>query len=153
MGQTRLSHAGRLAIAARLLLLAVLACPAHAYAGHDQPTDDLVYFLPMAADRAKRLLDVGEKITFIDLRSAAEYKEQRLPGARSIPLKELDKRHGEIPKTGRVILYCGCPPGNVEEGYAYQLLRDLGYRNISVLEGGFAEWRKRGYPVESDARR
>lgn len=150
MDQARLPDTNRRALSRRYLLWSLLAAciPATSQAGHDQPTDDLVYFLPMAAERAKRLLDVGEKITFVDVRPAAEFKQQRLPRAQSIPLKELDKRHAEIPKAGRVVLYCGCPPGKVEEGYAYQLLRDLGYRNVSVLEGGFTEWRTRGYPVE-----
>lgn len=154
MDEARLSHAGRRALGApHLLLLGILACvPWPVYPGHDQPTDDLVYFLPMPPDRAKRLLDVGENIVFIDLRPAAEFKAERLPRAQSIPLNELSRRHAEIPKTGRVVLYCGCPPGKVEEGYAYQTLRDLGYRNVSVLEGGFAEWRNRGYPVETSAR-
>lgn len=153
MDQARLSSTNRLAISRPyLLLLSLLVCaPAPSRAGHDQPTDDLVYYLPIAPERAKRLLDVGEKIVFIDLRPSPEFKQQRLPRAQSIPLKELDKRHPEIPKAGRVVLYCGCPPGKVEEGYAYQLLRDLGYRNVSVLEGGFAEWRRRGYPVEPGA--
>lgn len=151
MDEARLSHAGRRTLGApQLLLLSILACVSLAgNAGHDQPTDDLVYFLPMAPDRARRLLDVGEKIVFIDLRPRAEFDRQRLPHARSIPLKELEGRAALVPKTGRVILYCGCPPGKVDEAYAYQLLRDLGYRNVSVLEGGFAEWQKRGYPVEA----
>lgn len=151
MDEARLSHAGRRALRApHLLLLGFLACvPWSVYPGHDQPDEDLVYFLPMPAERAKRLLDVGEKIVFIDLRPRAEFDRQRLPRAQSIPLKELEGRAALIPKAGRVILYCGCPPGKVDEAYAYQLLRDLGYRNVSVLEGGFAEWQKRGYPVET----
>lgn len=118
-----------------------------ARAGHDQPTEDLVYFLPIPAERAKRLLDNGEALLFIDLRPAQEFAVRRLPRARSIPLKELPQRLEEIPKSGRVVLYCGCPPGQVEEGYAYQLLRDRGHRNISVLAEGFEGWVQRGYPV------
>jgi len=133
------------------MLLLCLPLSAPCLAGHDQPEEDLVYFLPIAPDRAKRLLDVGEKIVFIDLRSRADFAQQRLPGARSIPLNELEKRYPEVPKTGRVVLYCACPDGRIEEGFSYQLLRDQGYRNVSVLEGGFAAWRARGYPLESGA--
>jgi len=121
-------------------------------AGHDQPTEDLVYFLPMAPERAKRLLDGGEKLWLIDLRAARDFKQRRLPGARSLPLEELDKRYHEIPQAGRVVLYCACPPGRVEEASAYQLLRSFGYRNVSVLDGGFEEWLRRGYPVEGEPR-
>ncbi len=135
---------------AYLPLLGLLECVATpSGADHDMVTNDLVYYLPTAPERAKRLLDTGEHILFIDLRTPSEFKQQHLPGAHSIPLNELDKRHPEIPKTGRVVLYCACPPGKVEEGYSYQLLRERGYRNVSVLEGGFAEWRARGYLLET----
>ncbi len=127
-------------------LLALLSLPG--FAGHDQPQEDLVYFLPIAAERVKRLLDSGEKLLLVDLRSRQEFERQHLPGARSIPRTELDKRFHEIPRTGRVVLYCACAPDKIEESYAYQFLRGLSYRNVSVLEGGFNEWRKRGYPIE-----
>ncbi len=45
-----------------------------------------------------------------------------------------------------MILYCACPFD--EASAAYQILRDLGYRNISVMEEGFAGWTKRGYQIE-----
>lgn len=151
MDQTRLSGtSGRALSTALLLLLSLLlyiSLPVRA--GHDQPEEDLIYFLPILPERVKRLLDVGERIQFIDLRLQDEFQRQHLPGARSIPLKELERRHPEVPKSGYVILYCGCPPGKVEEAFAYQWLRHLGYRNVSVLQGGFNEWRKLGYPVES----
>jgi len=135
--------------AAGLFLAVVLALPPlAARAGHDQVEDDLVYFLPIAAERAKRLLDAGETIWFVDLRSVEDFKQQRVPGAHSIPLHDLSKRYQRIPTDGRVVLYCGCAEGNIEEGYAYQVLRGFGYRNVSVLEGGFAEWLRLGYPVE-----
>lgn len=130
-----------------ILLAASLVTTLSIRAGHDQPTEDLVYFLPIAAERAKQLLDSGEKLIFIDLREPAAFAARRLPGARSIPLKELPQRLEEVPKTGRVVLYCGCPPGKVEEAYAYQLLRDNGYRNVSVLAEGFEGWGQRGYPL------
>jgi len=122
--------------------------PLPAQAGHDQVEDDLTYFLPITPERTKQFLDADEALWFVDLRGADEFKRQRLPGAHSIPLPELTNRFDKIPKTGRVVLYCACPDGNIEEGYAYQLLRSFGYRNVTVLEGGFNEWARRGYPVE-----
>lgn len=102
--------------------------------------------LAIPAEYVKRLLDGGEQVLFVDLRPAAEFRKARLPGARSVPLLELTRRSQEIPKTGRVILYCACPPEQLHA--AYQFLRDQGYRNISVLEDGFLGWIKREYQVE-----
>jgi len=102
--------------------------------------------LSVPAPYVKRLLDEGEMLIFIDLRPADEFKRERLPGARSVPLRELLRRYAEVPRTGRVILYCDCLPEEIQA--AYQSLRDQGYRNISVMEEGFPGWVKRGYSVE-----
>jgi rhodanese-related sulfurtransferase len=128
----------------------LILLPLASWAGHDQVEDDLVYFLRIQADRVKQLLDSGEAVWLVDLREPDEFKRQHLPGAHSLPLKQLQRSFMKVPRTGRVVLYCSCAEGNVDEGYSYQLLRELGYRNVSVLEGGFTEWRRLGYPVETD---
>lgn len=115
-----------------------------AWAGHDEEYIDMI-----PAVRIKAMLDAGEKILFVDLRSSAEFQKSRLPGARSIPVAELQKRYQEIPKSGRVILYCACPPGGVDESYSYLALRGKGYRNVSVLQEGFSGWLQRNLPTES----
>ena len=114
------------------------------YGGHDP--DELISYT-VTPERVKLFLDVGEKLLFFDLRPAKEFQKRRLPGARSIPATELGKRYGEIPKTGRVILYCDCPPKEIDS--AYLSLENKGYRNLSVMEEGFSGWVKRKYPVES----
>ncbi|HEX2932277.1 MAG TPA: rhodanese-like domain-containing protein, partial [Candidatus Binatia bacterium] len=89
-----------------LLILVLLGvfCPMAARAGHG--VEDTVDNL--SADRAKQLLDAGEKLVFVDLRPAKEFQQSRLPGARSIPIAEIANRFNEIPKNGRVVLYCDC---------------------------------------------
>ena len=72
-----------------------------------------------------------------------------MPGALSIPISELPKRLGEIPKAGRAVLYCACPPGGLDESYSYLMLRGNGYRNVAVLENGFSAWAQRKFPTES----
>jgi len=95
------------------------------------------------------MLEGGEKILFVDLRPAGDFQKSRLPGARSIPITELQNRDQEIPKSGRVILYCACPPGGVDEAYSYLALRGKGFRNVSVLQDGFSGWAQRKFPTES----
>jgi len=120
--------------------------PAVAPAGHGvEDTIDTV-----SADRVKLLLDSGEKLIFIDLRPSKEFQEKRLPGARSIPMTELAKRFEEIPKTGRVVLYCACQISEVADKAVF--LEYRGYRNIFVMSEGYAGWLKRGYPVETSRR-
>lgn len=127
--------------------VALVVLAGSARAGHDE--EEPVNLI--APDQVKRLLDIGEKIAFIDLRDAPAFRQGRLPQARSLPIAELGKRWAEIPRSGRVILYCPCPQGRKDETYAYLLLRKERYRNVSVLDGGYTEWTKRGYPTQVGA--
>ena len=121
---------------------------ANAQAGHDY--EEPVEFI--AQQQVKKLIDIGEDVVFIDLRSTEEFGKGHLPGAKSIPVEALRERWKEIPTAGRVVLYCACPPGQKDEMYAFTLLRQEKYRNITFLEAGFAEWAKHGLPVETATR-
>jgi rhodanese-related sulfurtransferase len=123
-------------------------CPELTQAGHE--FDETIETIK--SEQVKRFLDAGEKLVLVDLRPVKEFKEKRLPGARSISVTELEKRFSEIPKTGRVVLYCGCPPGGADESYSFLFLREKGYRNVSVMEDGFSNWVKQKYPTETGGR-
>jgi len=133
-------------LAALLLAWILTLVPATLQAGHGR--EEINYIGP---DRVKGLLEGGEKILFVDIRPAKEYQEKRVAGARSIPIAEMGKRLSEIPKAGRVIIYCNCKPGG-EDGDAFFLLRDNGYRNVAVMEEGFSGWLKRKFPIETGRR-
>lgn len=101
----------------------------------------------ITVEQVKFFLDGGEQLVLVDLRPLKEFSKRRLPGARSIPLPELRKRFSEIPRAGRVILYCDCSSG--DEAQAFFFLRDHGYRNVTMLERGFPRWVSQKYPLES----
>jgi rhodanese-related sulfurtransferase len=133
-----------------VVCLAVVAgfWPREGLAGHG--AEDPV--TTVTAERVKYYLDAREPMILIDLRPAKEFRQRRVPGARSIPMKEIEKRWQEIPKFGRVILYCDCPQNDlVQEAYLF-LKDDHGYPNIAIMSEAFKDWVKRKYPVETDGR-
>lgn len=74
-----------------------------------------------------------------------------IPGTdASIPHDRLDLLKDAIgeDRDKRAVLYCGT---STRIRVALQLLREEGYRSISVLEDGFRGWERAGYPVESGA--
>ena len=117
-------------------------------AGHGTEYD----VVTVTAEQVKGFLDAREKMVLIDLRPAVEFQKSRLPGARSVPMKELEKRFREIPQSGRVVLYCDCSQNQIIE-QAYQVLKDYGYRNTAVLADPYQDWLRRKYPVESGAKK
>ena len=85
------------------------------------------------------------KVTVLDVRPAEEYRAAHIAGAVSVPLKELEKRLGGLPKGRAIVAYCRGPYCLLAPD-AVKLLRAWGYRAVA-LEDGVAEWRARGLPV------
>jgi rhodanese-related sulfurtransferase len=110
----------------------------------DHPAEGYATLIPAAI--VKRILDNGDHAILIDLRPLHEYRKKRLPHAVSIPAAEMEKRLREIPKFGRVILYCACEAQEIADKAI--MLRNQGYRNIAVMPEGFPGWVSLGYPLE-----
>jgi rhodanese-related sulfurtransferase len=95
-----------------------------------------------SADRALR----------VDARISELYAAGHLPGALSLPLDEIDQALPaflrDVPQQRSLIIYCsgyGCPD-SYDLG---QRLREAGYPDVMIYEGGFPEWRDAGLPVET----
>jgi len=132
---------GVVRLTSALALVLVAAAPPAVLAGHGFGLD-----VPQVSPRLlKRLLDQREVVVLVDVRPADAYRKSRLPGARSVPLGDLERRAGEIPRAGLVVLYADVLVDMVE---AQRVLQKRGHDNVEILEGGFAEWVKRGLPVE-----
>ena len=91
---------------------------------------------------ATRLINDSGAIV-LDVREPGEFAAGHLPNARNIPLGELDKRFGDLPK-GKPVLVC-CASG-ARSGKAISLLRQDG-REAFNLAGGVAAWQQAGLPV------
>ena len=88
-------------------------------------------------------------VTVLDVRPEDEFALGHLPGALNIPLAELERRLGELPKSREVIAYCR-GPYCVLSFEAVAALRARGYR-VRRLEDGYPEWKAAGLPVEAVA--
>ncbi len=88
------------------------------------------------------------EVTVLDVRPPEEYAAGHLPGAVNIPLEELERRLGELPKDREVVAYCR-GPYCVLAWEAAARLREKGIP-ARRLEGGLPEWRLAGLPVEAE---
>ena len=124
----------------RALLLAGLAlAPSPASAGHGA----VIPVLTTEVTYAKRLLDAGQPLVFVDLTMC---QEMLVDHALSIPFPELRRRYQEIPRTELVILYCDCATEVLDA--AFHFVTQEGYANASVLPEGYRGWVAHGYPIE-----
>jgi len=84
-------------------------------------------------------------VTILDVRPEDEFALGHLPGALSIPLRELEARLGEIDPKHEVVAYCR-GPYCVLSYEAVAALRARGFK-ARRLEDGLPEWRVAGLPV------
>jgi rhodanese-related sulfurtransferase len=86
----------------------------------------------------------------IDVREAVEHAEERVLGAKLIPLGELERRVAEIDKSQPIYVMCR---GGVRGAQAAEKLAALGCPQVKNLEGGILAWKASGLSVERSARR
>jgi rhodanese-related sulfurtransferase/DNA-binding transcriptional ArsR family regulator len=95
-------------------------------------------------DELRHRAATGE-IIVVDVRPSLEYEAGHIPGARSIPLDELDARLGELPADMEIVAYCRGPYC----AFAHEAVRRLRHhgRRARRLTDGMPEWRIAGEPV------
>lgn len=81
----------------------------------------------------------SKEALFIDVRTAEEYRKGHVPGAISIPLKELETRLKEVPADRTVLLICWSGKRSAQ---ANQLLQQHGFTNTYSVVGGQEQWRE-----------
>ncbi|MBS0522711.1 MAG: metalloregulator ArsR/SmtB family transcription factor [Proteobacteria bacterium] len=91
----------------------------------------------------RRLKD--DSATVLDVRPDDEFAAGHLPGAVNIPLRDLERRLRELPRSREIVAYCR-GPWCVLAFEAVALLRRRGLK-ARRLEDGFPEWKQSGLPT------
>jgi rhodanese-related sulfurtransferase/rubrerythrin len=102
----------------------------------------LDYFRPVSAWSAARLrefleMHVPEDYNLVDVRLPAEYEEKHLPGAKLIPVDELQERLGELDPTKPTITCCSV---GLRSRAAAAMLQNAGFSEVYSLAGGLGSW-------------
>ena len=82
-------------------------------------------------------LQSGKQPCLLDVRTPEEWSICRLPGARLIPLQELEGRVDEIDRDREIVVYCHI---GLRGSAAAELLRNRGYSRVWNLVGGIDAW-------------
>ena len=95
-------------------------------------------------DQLRKRLRDGD-VVVLDVRPEAEYRAGHIRGARSVPVRDLTARLGEIEEGTEVVAYCR-GPYCVYADEAVRMLTRAGY-TAARLEDGFPEWAGGNLPV------
>ena len=84
-------------------------------------------------------------VIFVD--SSQDFAGGHVPGARWVPRGSLELQIGELAPSKETAIAMTCRDGR-NAVLSGATLKELGYRNVSVLDGGMAAWRRAGLQVE-----
>ncbi len=98
----------------------------------------------ISAAEAAQLLQREKRVYLLDVRTPGEFMQMRLDGAHLIPIDQILRRIGELPKDRPILVYCAVGSRSSQvAGY----LAQQGYDEVYNLYGGISAWQLRGYPV------
>jgi adenylyltransferase/sulfurtransferase len=85
----------------------------------------------------KGKLDRGDKFLLIDVREPHEYQIARIPGAKLIPLGELQKHLNELDPNAEFVAHC---KSGMRSQKAVDLMKQNGFKNVRNMTGGILLW-------------
>ncbi|TCP62422.1 rhodanese-related sulfurtransferase [Rhodovulum bhavnagarense] len=136
-------------IAARALALAsilALWSTAQAVAQDDPVAEAIRDYMDFAPYEAGIILpdqitpELISRVTFVDARSADQYRAGTIPGALNVEWREIPARLDELPDEGLVVLFCNTGSLSAQAAFAARL---MGRENIVVLQTGINGWMAR----------
>jgi rhodanese-related sulfurtransferase len=116
------------------------------------PTEEATMSNEITLQEVRALLATDSPTLVLEILAPEQYARAHLPGARNLPLAELDQTAARLapdPETP-LVTYCSGPTC-ANSRIAARRLVELGYRNVRVFEGGKAAWRDAGLPFEAEA--
>ena len=107
----------------------------------------------LSADQALELVKEN-KCSLVDIRDIRELdKEGRIQNSAHIPRGMLEFwmdpqsayfKSGKIDMEKEIVLFCA---GGLRSALATKYLKDMGYKNVSHIEGGFSSMKNNGFKV------
>lgn len=84
-----------------------------------------------------QLIDGDEEVHIVDVRTAGEFQSGHIPGAKNIPLSNLDKGIKKLNRESQVVLYC---QSGSRASNALSTLKGSGFSKAWNF-GGISRWR------------
>ena len=100
-----------------------------------------------ARDDFRAVYESGETVYLLDVRLPEEYETGHIPGSVSLPLGQMALAHENFlaVRAAPVFVVSDDDPRPV---WAASLLRNLGFRNVAILDGGVREWANAGHALD-----
>lgn len=92
-----------------------------------------------------------EELVLVNVLDKKFFDDSRIVGSINVPMDQLEDYANKWDKEKtNIVVYCAnykC----TASGESAKMLKGLGFKNVWAYEGGTAEWKHRGYPIEGPA--
>jgi phage shock protein E len=122
---------------------AIIASLTFVAGGDEKAADGAIH---VKADAAAKLVQ-EKKIIVLDIRTADEFGEGHIAGAKNIDFlqgAEFEAKIKELDKTKPYLVHC---QSGGRSGKSLKVFKSLGFEKIYHLDGGFGDWQAAGKPV------
>jgi cystathionine beta-lyase len=101
----------------------------------------------MSPEALKSVLEGQTQFAFIDIREAGEYNTSHIPGASLLSRRQLESQMLlAVPHQDTHVILCD--DDGRRAPLAAATVERMGYRHVSVLDGGINRWVSQNYPTE-----
>jgi rhodanese-related sulfurtransferase len=109
---------------------------------HDLVDDARARVAEVAVEDVRALQQAGTQFVLLDVRDQNEVNLGMIPGAKHISRGTLEgKIESAVPRDVKVVLYCSSGNRSLLAG---DMLRQMGYGDVSSLAGGIRAWVEQG---------
>lgn len=132
------------ALSKTLLTIMLIVSAGYSYAEENPMKETLLEYMEFTSYSdgtitQSQMESLGMNNLFIiDSRSEARFETKHIPGATNIEWRQTLQYLDEIPTDKTVVLYCD---SGLLSSKAHFALKLVGYENVRVLLGGYADWK------------
>jgi rhodanese-related sulfurtransferase len=101
-------------------------------------------YTSLNTEEAWNKIKEGQNITIIDVRNKDEYKTEHIKRTKNIPLNQMEKTKGKLPKDKDVIVYCQNGGRSIR---AIRQLEVAGFTKLFHMHEGLRGWKKADHPT------
>jgi len=94
------------------------------------------------SEEAYEMLQKPDDVLLIDVRERNEYNNEHLQGAKNIPLNQMEKQVGKLPRDKDIVIYCLTGARSIR---AIRMLEVAGFTRLFHMHQGLRGWNKKGY--------
>jgi rhodanese-related sulfurtransferase len=108
---------------------------------------EVVMMKKIGAEELKEKMSKTKDVMVINALDEKAYNECHIKGSINIPLSQLADKAKDWKKDAEIVLYCGSIECPVSKN-ASEVLKGLGFTNVSVYEGGMKEWKEKKFDTD-----